>query len=44
MEEQNLYTLRILNWQSCINTCNNNNNNNNNSKEIMKSNIYLFLA
>ena len=31
MEEQNLYMLHILNWQSCINMYNNNNNNNNNS-------------
>ena len=31
MDEQNFYMLHILNWQSCINICNNNNNNNNNN-------------
>ena len=40
MEEQNLHMLHILNWQFCINICNNddnddnNNSNNNNNNKI----------
>ena len=36
MEEQNLYMLHILNWQSCISMYNNNNNNNNNNSVVLK--------
>ena len=36
MEEQNLYILHILNWQSCINICGNNDNNNNNNNNNNK--------
>ena len=36
MDEQNFYMLHILNWQSCINICNNNNNNNNNNNDNKK--------
>ena len=38
MEEQNLYILYILNWQSCINICGNINNNDNN-----KTPLFWFL-
>ena len=41
MEEQNLYILHFLNWQSRINICGNNNNNDDNKKYAKRNKIKL---